>query len=223
VDHNALNACTKENPQFELFLGKNPLHHVSNVRRCKWLAAAEFSQRIFGIEIMRFNKVVMLLVCASLVGQASFAAAQSEQKAAGSMTKAEPMSKAFVNGYNVPSTGVAIEGYCPVCYIAANKAAKGDPNFAAEYNGVTYWFVSDDVRKMFAADPEKYLPAYGGWCAFGVATGQRFPVDPTNFKVVNGKIMLFLKNEKVDGVKIWNQNEAENLQKANANWQKLKG
>jgi len=79
------------------------------------------------------------------------------------------------------------------------------------------------VRQMFAADPEKYLPAYGGWCAFGVATGQRFPVDPTNFKVVNGKIMLFLKNKKVDGVKIWNQNEAENMQKANANWQKLKG
>ena len=76
---------------------------------------------------------------------------------------------------------------------------------------------------MFVANPKKYLPAYGGWCALGVATGQRFPVDPTNFKVVNGQIMLFLKNAKVDGVELWNKDEAQNHQKANANWEKLKG
>ena len=117
------------------------------------------------------------------------------------------MSRAFTNGFNVPSTGVALEGYCPVCYIAANKAAKGDPQFSHDYNGITYWFVSDDVRQMFVANPEKYVPAYGGWCALGVAMGQRFPVDATNFKVVDGRIMLFLKNESVDGVSIWNESE----------------
>ncbi len=111
-------------------------------------------------------------------------------------------------------------GFCPFCYITANKAAKGDPNFAAEYKRVTYWFVSDDVRQMFAADPEKYLPVYGGWCATGASMGH---VDPTNFKVVNGKIMWFLKNAKVDELEIWNKHESENLQKANANWEKLKG
>lgn len=173
--------------------------------------------------MMKFDKAVMLFVCVAVAAQASFATAQSEQKPAGSMMKKEQMSRAFTNGYNVPSTGIAMEGYCPVCYIAANKAAKGSPNFAADYKGITYWFVSDDVRKMFTADPEKYLPAYGGWCATGVALGQRFPVDPTNFKIVDGKIMLFLKNAKHDGVAMWSQNEAENLQKANANWQKMKG
>ena len=117
------------------------------------------------------------------------------------------MSRAFTNGFNVPSTGVALEGYCPVCYIVANKAAKGDPQFSHDYNGITYWFVSDDVRQMFVANPEKYVPAYGGWCALGVAMGQRFPVDATNFKVVDGRIMLFLKNESVDGVSIWNESE----------------
>lgn len=60
---------------------------------------------------------------------------------------------------------------------------------------------------MFVANPEKYVPAYGGWCALGVAMGQRFPVDATNFKVVDGRIMLFLKNESVDGVSIWNESE----------------
>jgi len=88
---------------------------------------------------------------------------------------------------------------------------------------VTYWFVSADVRDMFVADPDKFVPAYGGWCAVGVALNQRFPVDPTNFKVVNGRIMLFLKNQSVDALDLWNQNEAENLQKADENWKKLKG
>ena len=135
----------------------------------------------------------------------------------------DSMSRAFTNGFNVPSTGVALEGYCPVCYVKANMANKGKPEFSADHNGITYWFVSDDVRNVFLADPEKYLPAYGGWCATGVAMGQRFPVDPTNFKVVDGQLMLFLKNQKIDGETIWNKDEAGNMKKANANWEKLKG
>ena len=172
----------------------------------------------------RLFSTLTLLVCFALFAQASVATAQSHEKAAGSGSAAkEQMSRAFANGNNVPSSGLALEGYCPVCYIAANKAAKGSPEFSYDYKGVTYWFVSAPVRDTFAADPEKYVPAYGGWCAVGVALGQRFPVDPTNFKVVNGRIMLFLKNKDIDGVGIWNKNEAENLKKADANWQKLKG
>lgn len=128
-----------------------------------------------------------------------------------------------MNGNNVPSTGLALEGYCPVCYLAANKAAKGNPNFSYDHDGVTYWFVSAEVRDTFIADPDKYVPAYGGWCAVGMATGQRFPVDPTNFKIVDGRIMLFLKNASVDAVDIWNKNQPDNLKKADANWKKLRG
>ena len=165
-----------------------------------------------------------LLTCFALFAQASDANAQSKEKAAGSgTTSMVKMSRAFTNGNNVPSTGLALEGYCPVCYIAANKAAKGDPQYSHDHNGVTYWFVSAAVRDTFVANPEKYVPAYGGWCALGVAMNQRFPVDPTNFKVVDGRIMLFLKNKSVDGVEIWNKEEATNLQKADQNWTKLKG
>ena len=165
-----------------------------------------------------------MLACFALLIQPAVVNAQSKAKAAGSGSASkEKMSRAFANGNNVPSSGVAIEGYCPVCYIAANKAAKGDPQFSHDHKGVTYWFVSAPVRDMFIADPEKYVPAYGGWCAVGVALGQRFPVDPTNFKVVDGRIMLFLKNKSIDAVSIWNKNEAENLKKADENWQKLKG
>jgi YHS domain-containing protein len=172
----------------------------------------------------KFTKTIMLLACAALIMQTSVASAQSKQKTAASASmKKESVSRAFTNGFNVPSTGVALEGYCPVCYIEANKAAKGSPEFSYDHGGVTYWFVSDAVRKTFVANPNKYVPAYGGWCAVGVTLGQRFPVDPTNFKVVNGRIMLFLKNAKIDAVDLWNKEEAENLKKADANWEKMKG
>jgi len=170
-----------------------------------------------------------LLAYVALFAQASVANAQSTSKTPTSVSASkaqmaqEPMSRAFTNGNNVPSSGVALEGYCPVCYIAANKAAKGKQEFSANHEGVTYWFVSADVRDTFVANPQKFVPAYGGWCALGVAMGQRFPVDPTNFKVVNGKIMLFLKNKSVDGAAIWSKDEAGNFRKAEANWPKLKG
>lgn len=181
------------------------------------------------------SKIMTVAVCLGVLTIASSANAQSTQKKADKMTAkpmatkampakamaSETMSRAFTNGYNVPSTGVALEGYCPVCYIAANKANKGTPEIAHDYKGVTYWFVSDGARQTFIANPEKYLPAYGGWCAVGAAMGQRFPVDPTNFKVVNGRIMLFLKNAKIDGLELWNKSEAEMLTKADENWKKL--
>ena len=172
-------------------------------------------------------KLKIAIVCLALLGNAGIANAQSTEKKmtdGGSHQKAamtESVSRAFTNGYNVPSSGVAIEGYCPVCYLAANKAVKGLPSISHDHNGVTYWFVKEGARQEFISNPEKYLPAYGGWCALGVATGQRFPVDPTNFKIVNGRIMLFLKNAKVDGAEIWNRDEASNLANADQNWKKL--
>ena len=170
-------------------------------------------------------KLTIAIACLALLSSAGIANAQSGKKEmsdnAAAQEMAEPVSRAFTNGYNVPSSGVAIEGYCPVCYLAANKAVKGLSTITHEHNGVTYWFVKEEARQAFVANPEKFLPAYGGWCAFGVASGQRFPVDPTNFKIVDGRIMLFLRNAGVDGVELWNQAEASNLTKADQNWVKL--
>ena len=179
----------------------------------------------------KLTQSLVVLACFAAVSSMTTANAQSgsrqtqtakTQMVKPQMAKSE-MSRAFTNGYNVPSSGVAIEGYCPVCYLAAGKAVKGTAEFTYDYEGVTYWFVNDAARKTFAASPKKYLPAYGGWCALGVAMGQRFPVDPTNFKIIDGRIMLFLKNKNVDGAAIWSKGQSSNLAKADANWKKLKG
>lgn len=131
-------------------------------------------------------------------------------------------SRAYLNNNNLPSSGLALEGYCPVAYFAVNKPLMGKPEHASNHRGVTYHFVSADAKAAFDGDPEKYVPAYGGWCAFGMAISDKFPVDPTNFKIVDGKLNLFLRNKSVDALVLWNQgNEHEHVAKAAAHWKKV--
>ncbi|MHC5066399.1 MAG: YHS domain-containing (seleno)protein [Planctomycetota bacterium] len=133
-------------------------------------------------------------------------------------------SRAYLHGYNLPSSGLALEGYCPVAYFAVNKPVLGKPEFASTHNEVTYYFVNADAKKAFDKEPEKYLPAYGGWCAFGMAVEDKFPVDPRLFKIVDGRLFLFLKNKNVDALEIWNKGEeTELIEKADAHWAKVSG
>ena len=131
-------------------------------------------------------------------------------------------SKAYLHSYNLPANGLALDGYCPVAYFAVNKPVKGKREHAVKHKDVWYYFVSDDAKQAFLKNPEKYLPAYGGWCAFGMAVEDKFPVDPTNFKIVNGRLMVFLRNKNVDALALWNKgNEAEYARKADAHWKKV--
>jgi len=131
-------------------------------------------------------------------------------------------SRAYLNNNNIPSSGVALEGYCPVAYFAVNKPVMGKKEFASTHKGVTYYFVSADAKELFDEKPDSYVPAYGGWCAFGMAVSDKFPVDPTNFKIVDGKLNLFLRNKNVDALKLWNKgNEREHVTKATSHWNKV--
>jgi hypothetical protein len=56
-------------------------------------------------------------------------------------------------------------------------------------------------------NPSKYIPAYGGWCAYGMATEKKFPIDPDYFKVVDNRLFLFLKNKDVDALELWNKED----------------
>ena len=131
-------------------------------------------------------------------------------------------SRAYLHGYNLPSSGLALEGYCPVAYFAVNKPVLGKSEHASTHNGVTYHFVSADAKKAFDRKPEKYIPAYVGLCALGMAVKDKFPVDPRNFKIVDGKLMLFLRNKDVDALKLWNDgDESELIAKADDHWKKI--
>jgi len=114
---------------------------------------------------------------------------------------------------------VALDGYCPVCYIAAGKAAKGDSKFSSEYEGKTYHFVSEEVKATFDASPKKWLPAYDGFCAYGVAKGKKFAGDPKVFTVVDGVTYL---NFNEDISKKFNKDAKGFITEAEKNWPKVK-
>ena len=131
-------------------------------------------------------------------------------------------SRAYLHAYNLDSKGLALEGYCPVSYFTDGTAIKGKPEHTSTYNNVDYHFVSNEAKRMFDRDPEKYIPAYGGWCAYGMAVQDKFPIDPTNFKIVNGRLMVFLRNQNVDALAKWNENdEQEQVRRAEAHWKKV--
>jgi YHS domain-containing protein len=125
--------------------------------------------------------------------------------------------------YNLGKNKLALDGYDPVSYFAQGKAAKGKPEISAQHRGVTYWFASDAGRKLFTESPEKYLPAYGGWCATAMAKGEKVEIDPANFKVTNGRLFLFFKAFYANALKEWNKDEPNLTAKADANWKKISG
>ncbi len=133
-------------------------------------------------------------------------------------------SRAYLHSYNLPSSGVALEGYCPVAYFAVDRAVRGNRKYASTHNDVTYYFVSADAKKAFDANPEKFVPAFGGWCAFGMSVSDKFPVDPTQFRIVNGRLLVFLNNRNVNAAELWDDgDERELIQKAEAHWAKVSG
>ena len=128
-----------------------------------------------------------------------------------------------IQHYNLGADKVALAGYDPVGYLMQSKALKGRRQISAQHGGVTYYFVSDENKKLFIETPEKYLPAYGGWCATAMAKGEKVEIDPTNFKVTNGRLFLFFKAFYANALKDWNKDETSLTAKADANWKKISG
>ncbi len=124
---------------------------------------------------------------------------------------------------NIDNSNIALQGYSPVSYADLGLAQKGVKEFKSEYKKIIYYFTSAEQKALFDNDPEKYLPEYGGFCAFGVYAGAKFRPNPNKFILKNGKYYLFLYNLELDAQQLWiNENDHPKLVKvANMNWKKL--
>ena len=117
--------------------------------------------------------------------------------------------------------GVAVSGYDVTAY-QDGKARKGSAKFAAKHDGAVYHFASAENRDRFQADPARYAPEYGGWCAYAMgAKGVKFEVNPRTFKVVDGKLLLFYNGPQGNTLPLWNNDEKTLYPQADANWAKL--
>lgn len=84
-----------------------------------------------------------------------------------------------------------LEGWCPAAYILAHKAIKGDAKYTSVYRGNLYHLSSAEAKAAFEKDPEKYFPQYGGYGTEGMSKGKKYPPDPAQFRIVDGKVYLF--------------------------------
>lgn len=114
--------------------------------------------------------------------------------------------------------GLGIAGYDPVAYFTETRAVPGKADIAALHGGITYRFASETNRAAFLAEPARYLPQYGGYCAYGMARGYKAVVDPTAFTVAGGKLYLNY-NHAISSQ--WQGNRAREIQRADAQWPKV--
>ena len=122
---------------------------------------------------------------------------------------------------NVDNKGVILRGYDVVAYFKQGKPLKGNPAIESTYQGVTYLFASAANKADFDKDPAKYVPQYGGFCAYGVANKVLFAAeDPNAFTVYKGK--LYLCGDE-DALKSFKSNIDENIGKADTYWRQLTG
>lgn len=113
--------------------------------------------------------------------------------------------------------GVVIAGYDPVAYFTEMKALQGSAKHSLSWNGATWHFKSAENKALFEANPTKYAPQYGGYCAYGMAKGDAVPISPTAWGIHNGK--LYLNYNSVIRA-IWNRDKPGYISKADNHWPK---
>lgn len=114
--------------------------------------------------------------------------------------------------------GAAIRGYDPVAYFTEGRPVLGKPDITFQHQGAVWRFASVANRDRFAADPARYAPQYGGFCAWAVSRGYTAEIDPEAWKIEGGK--LYLNYSKAVQTN-WAKDIPGNIAKADANWPKL--
>ena len=123
---------------------------------------------------------------------------------------------------NVDKEGLAIQGYDPVSYHTQGPV-KGEKELSLSLDGSTYRFSTIENRQQFEQNPDRYIPAYGGWCAWAMLDGEKVEVDPETYKIVDGQTLLFYNSFFANTLIKWNElaesEGEENLsEKARKHW-----
>jgi len=116
-------------------------------------------------------------------------------------------------------SGKAIRGYDPVAYFTESKPVEGKETFIYNWKGADWYFSSKKNLDMFIANPEKYAPQYGGYCAYGLSNGYKASIDEEAWTIENGKLYL---NYSLSVRDKWNINRKERIAQADKNWPAVK-
>lgn len=113
----------------------------------------------------------------------------------------------------------AAQGYDVVTYHTDKRPLRGNGHFVANHDGATYQFSSQENLEIFKTNPAKYVPAFNGYCAFGVSVGKKFIGDPEVWRIVDGKTYLNLDSSIQ---KEWLKDVPGRIKTANGKWAEIK-
>jgi|ERR1041385_1802587 YHS domain-containing protein len=123
----------------------------------------------------------------------------------------EPVNKTLISK-------LAIDGYDPVAYFTDGKPVEGKKQFEYRWMNANWRFASAEHRDLFAKNPDKYSPQFGGYCAYGISQGHAVSIDPEAWRIVDGKLYL---NYSKDVQKKWLVDIPGFIKKAEQNWPKI--
>ena len=144
--------------------------------------------------------ILVLLVVALLSARPGFAIAAS--------------AKSPVAAVNAAG-GAGLKGYDPVAYFTVGQPTPGVDQYAYRWKDLTYRFASAESLERFRTDPEKYLPQYGGYCAYAMSINRIADIDPSRWAIVDGKLYL---NNGFFAEKLWSLNKSGNIAAGDRNW-----
>lgn len=111
--------------------------------------------------------------------------------------------------------GVGVKGYDAVAYFVNGRPTKGTEQYSYVWKDVSYRFASQENLNSFRADPEKYIPQYGGYCSYAMSLNRIADIDPSRWAVVDGKLYL---NNGYLAQSLWSLNKRGNIDSADQNW-----
>ncbi len=171
------------------------------------------------------HTTLTLALAAAFFGMPVFTAQSFGQSTqAVSSVAAEPIRN--IEEWDISKSNLAIDGYDPVAYFpeGGSKAKKGKKSISTTYEGVTYRFATEENRDVFLANPAKFEPAYGGWCAWAMSKGSKTEIDPKSFIVKDDRLYLFYKGIFGNTKKDWLDGDHGQLESsADDEWKAISG
>lgn len=128
--------------------------------------------------------------------------------------------------FKVNSAFIAMNGYDPVSYFRAGPE-KGSKLISHAYKGINYWFITEANRTEFIGNPDKYEPAWGGWCGHAMALkGEKVEINPLCYKIIQGSNVLFYKTVFANALSNWEKElkktpESELMKKGDFFWNSI--
>jgi YHS domain-containing protein len=124
-----------------------------------------------------------------------------------------------VKKINTTAENVAVKGFDTVAYFSADKAIEGNPQYSFIWNGAKWYFSSSENMEKFKADPERYAPQFGGYCAWAVSKGYTADGDPNAWKIVDGKLYLNYNQQVREK---WEAEQPKLIEDGKKNWEEFK-